>query len=476
MAGFIKEENKIVEPIVSSGFRHAMCVGETGCGKTSSFILPNLKDRMQKNHGIFVLDYKGVLHLQIKALAKKMGRLQDIVEIGSPWGDAINIIKNVNKNLFLESIDLLNGDDIDAFWTNSALNWFDNISEAYTLKKHINFLAKDIDMFIDDAYEFCVKDFIDSLQNKTSLNEFNSSLESFIMRFDEIRLITKATEENKQSILLIRSYIQKLKELHKKFDNLCESMDDDKPASGSYGVVFQALNTIMTLKSSCLNGEEDILDLLLGGKIIIFRNDDFSPRTSLPVMNIIYKRLTKRYDVSRPISLFIDEFQRSITKQTLPHVDVFREKKVELIAAMQNYEQLKSVAGESETEAFMQNIIEVYEYQQKTFIYKKDENSFKAKPIFFSQKELDLAQESWQNTLEKRKRLPKDWIYIEAKDNYTCFIKNLKTGEIATHFYPYKPDEEFEKEVKKRLKLKEHYLTNEEEDEFEKIIKDVENY
>ncbi len=35
----------------------------------------------QKGHGIFAIDFKGNLNLQIKALVEKEGRLSDVVEI-----------------------------------------------------------------------------------------------------------------------------------------------------------------------------------------------------------------------------------------------------------------------------------------------------------------------------------------------------------------------------------------------------------
>ena len=71
MAGFIKEETPLLTPILPDDFRHSLCFGETGSGKTSSFMLPNIKDRLQKGHGIFAIDFKGNLNLQIKALAKE---------------------------------------------------------------------------------------------------------------------------------------------------------------------------------------------------------------------------------------------------------------------------------------------------------------------------------------------------------------------------------------------------------------------
>ncbi|HIP20123.1 MAG TPA: hypothetical protein EYG70_03270 [Sulfurimonas sp.] len=44
-----KQTTSILVPEI---FTHAIAFGETGCGKTSSFIYPNLKERMKLKHGV----------------------------------------------------------------------------------------------------------------------------------------------------------------------------------------------------------------------------------------------------------------------------------------------------------------------------------------------------------------------------------------------------------------------------------------
>jgi DNA helicase HerA-like ATPase len=62
-------ENKKLQ--ISVDFRHRLILGETGSGKTASVITPIMFERMEKNHGILVFDFKGNYHYTIKALAKK---------------------------------------------------------------------------------------------------------------------------------------------------------------------------------------------------------------------------------------------------------------------------------------------------------------------------------------------------------------------------------------------------------------------
>lgn len=84
--GLIRDETITEEiPLVDVKFTHSLCIGQTGSGKTTSFIYPNLLERMKLNHGILIFDIKGNEHLAVKSLAKEAGRLDDVLEIGKPW-------------------------------------------------------------------------------------------------------------------------------------------------------------------------------------------------------------------------------------------------------------------------------------------------------------------------------------------------------------------------------------------------------
>ena len=82
------------ELIVPKLYTHSCAVGQTGCGKTTSYIYPNLNERISLNDGILVMDYKGKEHNAVKLFAKRHNRLNDVLEIGKPWGESINIINS----------------------------------------------------------------------------------------------------------------------------------------------------------------------------------------------------------------------------------------------------------------------------------------------------------------------------------------------------------------------------------------------
>ena len=92
-----KTTNKNKELIIPKEYTHSCAIGQTGCGKTTSYIYPNLNERISNNNGILVMDYKGKEHNAVKVLANRHNRLNDVLEIGKPWGESINIIKYMSE-------------------------------------------------------------------------------------------------------------------------------------------------------------------------------------------------------------------------------------------------------------------------------------------------------------------------------------------------------------------------------------------
>lgn len=55
--GFAQNNTKTIKlPLVQENFTNAICFGKTGSGKTTGFILPNIKDRIDKGHGVLIYD------------------------------------------------------------------------------------------------------------------------------------------------------------------------------------------------------------------------------------------------------------------------------------------------------------------------------------------------------------------------------------------------------------------------------------
>ena len=79
--GFInKNETQTVLPIVEDTFTNAICYGQTGSGKTTGFMLQNIENRIKLGHGILIYDFKGNFHEQVKVLASKHYKLNDLFD------------------------------------------------------------------------------------------------------------------------------------------------------------------------------------------------------------------------------------------------------------------------------------------------------------------------------------------------------------------------------------------------------------
>ena len=67
----------------ADGARSIAIIGGTGSGKTTSIILPMINSLLRRGFGGVILDIKGNLGAQTRALAQECGRQDDIIEFGS---------------------------------------------------------------------------------------------------------------------------------------------------------------------------------------------------------------------------------------------------------------------------------------------------------------------------------------------------------------------------------------------------------
>jgi len=142
MSNYIKT-NKAIAPV---DFQHVLCEGATGSGKTASFILPTLDDRLKKGHTIVFFDHKGHEHKKVKYLAKKAGRLKDVVEIGKPHASYINLLAELDT-IRLKDIIRNQGMSKDPYWSNSAANLVEDIIEPMRKLHNIVNALKEYDIF-----------------------------------------------------------------------------------------------------------------------------------------------------------------------------------------------------------------------------------------------------------------------------------------------------------------------------------------
>lgn len=185
--------------IVPETFTHSITFGETGSCKTSSFIYPNLKERISLGHGILLYDYKGKEHLSVKAFAYMQKRLQDVVEIGKPWGEKINLVQNMDEDELDKFFDILlkHGDD-NKYWQNSAkslgqlvlgiLNAIE--STASSLEKVDSIKRETIAAGVLDDMDYptqrTLKTLVEVCKTFESLKSFISNLNSLVKEFETL--------------------------------------------------------------------------------------------------------------------------------------------------------------------------------------------------------------------------------------------------------------------------------------------------
>jgi hypothetical protein len=186
--GFAKQEEdaqicKEGNLIIPCNFTHAAIIGETGCGKTTSMIYPNLLDRMQRGHGIFVLDYKGCEESAVKALAKRAGRLKDVVVVGTFLGEKINLIKDISARDFKNAASARMQSYNDSLWqeyganlTLSIFNFLKALGEFTDIvgKHNIRGFAQAVRL--SDAYPFNIHTIRNLTQDILKFTEFLASV------------------------------------------------------------------------------------------------------------------------------------------------------------------------------------------------------------------------------------------------------------------------------------------------------------
>jgi hypothetical protein len=442
MTGFIQENISEVSPIVGYDFRHALCTGETGCGKTTSFMLPNIEDRMIKNYGMLIIDVKGNLHLHVKALANKHNRLKDVEEIGVPWGSDINIFANISRSLFLNTLREVNGGSKDDFWISSALNLAGQFYDILAITKNLKDIIKAPNNF-KFSYDLDPKSINKILSSFESLKNFIDECEKVNKAFSikNIAKFSKYIYENE--LHLITQFINEFSRIFSRIKHFYDEIDQSNPSAANGGVFFSLRSIMHSFSTHGLDGKKELKELLEAGKIVIINASTYDEKLNLSMMNILYRRLLIRNN-DKPITLFIDEFQRSVSEENIPYIDLFREMKIELIAAMQNIQQLENKLTETKCSEFLGNILYNYEYANHmenslcTFEFTHKNKKAKAKPIFLKEKEKILAQIKWQNTTKYPLML--GWIYIRADGYKRAVIQNIKTKNKKFHYILDKKD------------------------------------
>ena len=389
--GFIQtqenfEKQTDTNPIlVPETFTHAIAFGQTGCGKTSSFIYPNLKNRIEMGHGILVYDYKGKEHLSVKSLAYNMERLDDVVEIGKPWGASINFIQNMDEDELDKFFSLiLHHSNDNKFWENSAkalgqtllsvLKGIEDFAQVYAS------VAND-KIATYETLEFSYPT-VRSLESLVTVCKTFESLKQFVKGLTELRSEFKRNVQRfardlrtrEGNTAQAREKLMRLLSAQKRFDKILRDKKDSLHSFGEDSNENLTQNIIGTLiapitsiaQNKSYNTDSfDIVKALGEGKIVILNVEALSDAMVESLNNSILYELSKRTKsvLRHPVSVFIDEVQRVIDKDADLPIDVFREAKVDLFLATQNSSLLKDKLGDDKFESLMGNLTRKYYFQ-----------------------------------------------------------------------------------------------------------------
>ena len=436
------------ELIVPKKYTHSCAVGQTGCGKTTSYIYPNLNERISNNNGILVMDYKGKEHNAVKVFANRHNRLNDVVEIGKPWGESINIIKYMSEaNLedFIVGILGLN-DGKNDYWssagTNLGIACLNIIGKLENLIIDMNKLDNK-DSVIYNCFRTNLKDDnqdlgylkgIPIVKNLKSLYEITASTDSMKLFASNIDTLCCHIEEGIGNTIFYDDVDMELEDIDIKYKNILESfclLEDsikkyypvletfvkDK-SNNNFTSILTAVNKPLASYATkdYLNGDNfDVIEALNNSKIVVINTQELSEEILSNYSYSIFKELQKRVTKNKvcDVSIFIDEAQRVVSKYFDLPIDVLREAKVELFLSYQNEDLMIEKLGISKYQSLYKNIAHRYLFKNneiglsnlKTFEYKdlSKNNIHKirlSKPIFVDDLELFDVEKEYQDNLK----------------------------------------------------------------------------
>lgn len=430
----IEEEILEASTIVPLDYTHSCAVGKTGSGKTSSYIYPNLDDRIKQNHAILLFDYKGKEHAAVKAFAKKHNRLSDVIEIGVPWGVKTNLIRYMNEaEIRKMTIELMGLNGNDAYWSTTSANIVVSIwkvikacnkvieaSENIDVSSKFKSILKKHNFIFDLTFATFAnitktkEDLINFMKSAKEVNlGFHNLLEDLIetaFQFSEKDIVLKAYNKLTIASLKFKDTITKdTKPLHV----FVEAKDDRQ--STTFQTIILAMSTTFGSISETKefnSNDVDLVQELNSKKIVVINTQELSSEVLQAFVNSLFNELTKRVKQQNltPISIFIDEAQRVLNAKTDIRADVFREAKVELLLAFQNQQLLIDALGENKFLSLYQNLGQVYYFQNSVnykefetdkldqFEYYTDNDSLKkhkASSIFLTKENLFEVQKAY---------------------------------------------------------------------------------
>lgn len=422
--------------IIPCEFTNSICFGQTGCGKTSSFVLPNIKNRLELNHNLIVFDYKGNLYEQVMFLSQD--RFNDIKLLGYPLGCKFNLLKELNdKDFDLIFIDESKMD----YWAKSAKALFMALKDLIELTikfKNEKFYKNFNDFNLPKELSFNT---IYQYLNTKEISKLCSFCKDYIL---SVHLGTKIGLKNDYNIFLANK-IYKSCEFLEPFTD--ENLESTSSSTGNKGVIECCANYIKDLAmNESINNDKGYLRDLLSQNFIFIINCSYLTNNINMILNKCIFNILKEIKNKKPTSIFLDEAHKIIDKDSIPEVSVCREFKVEYFFSTQNKNQLITLLGNTASDALLQNIarqISFYDNSDdnykylKTFEFKITENSkdfddeiHTAKHIFINENICNEMNSKYYEMILKNNN---DYILVDEngkKYNKNIVIKQKNNNNI----------------------------------------------
>ncbi len=453
--GFLSSEKNVssrsvYNAIVPEQFTHAHAVGQTGCGKTTSFIYPNLLSRIKAGHSILLYDFKGKEHMSLKYLAAQEGRLDDVLEVGKPWGAKINLMRLMDRkslDLFLKNITASSQDN--QYWANAASKLFLSVYDVIVILEKISVYARELEwdkeftraLHMDDTLDLEAFDYpkVLSFQSIMPICQSEQNVSTFVNHLERLqrkmhRFYLNIVKDNNDSALESFEMLEKYKSFLHLFVQLKRVIKASQVSLASFMKVDDTnpkLSIVMTLlplvdvanKEEFNRDEVDLLKALDDRKLISINAKDLSNELLESVTYALFNELSKRSMLMevQPISVFIDEAQRVITKKQDHNLDVLRECRVEMFLAYQNAELMENHLGKNEYKALMKNLSSAFYFTNLEYHKENDLSGLRPFECLMSKDNCRRVHELEPLFLDKIKLYAVEKEYLEKRGVFSAF-------------------------------------------------------
>ena len=503
------EEETTKKVLMPCDFQHGICIGMTGSGKTASLILPVMKERLERGHGILAYTYKGHEHRKIKHLAKEAGRLEDVIEIGKPHGQYMNLMASLELNAvkqtleeLISGLDSSNGD----YWTLAASRLGTNVVDILRKLHKVDTLIKNelgsatrirnvlVKECSNDAhpamgYEYpegepSFKTLGEILKSPIALKRFYEGLENVTKNIRNVIKVKKNISYRRRDYALFadeddfmvedsakdkhwEAFAKKvaiaplrLEKSIAPYKDYSIKTDSDE-SSGNNGVLQILNNAVLSLanKDYINIADIDLLKSLNNGAIVIIDIEGIESDIHGVLLESILSKLSTRIRNGRPVpvSVFVDEANRVLLGDMDIHNDTLRESNVELILAVQNEEQMIEKFGETKWKSIRKNFKHNYWINQEHIITYNDDKSWKAEALLINDDSLVDAEYAFNTLFENQKIFEERFVfYADLPEKFVVeydivhFEKEMSMYLVDEKYYR-KEVEYIGKELKKKL-------------------------